>query len=209
MGNFDNGYIKLFRKILDWEWYPDINTRIVFIHCLLKANWKDKKWKGLEVKRGAFVSSLRHLSREIGISERCLRTALAHLEVTQEVTQSAYAKYSVFTVVHYDDYQATDTVTDTVPDDNLTHKPTHKTRADRQTTDTVPTTTEEYKENKIGKNKRKDERGRIVPINPPKKGWEWVDTMSPQSMLDHQEIDGWILENDEDGFLWAHRKGRK
>ena len=68
---------------------------------------------------------------------------------------------------------------------------------------------EEYKENKIGKNKRKDERGRIVPINPPKKGWEWVDTMSPQSMLDHQEIDGWILEHDEDGFLGAHKKGRK
>ena len=208
MANFDNGYIKLFRKILDWEWYSDINTRIVFFHCLLKANWKDKKWKGVEVKRGAFVSSLRHLSREIGISERSLRTALAHLEVTQEVTQCSYPKYSVFTVVHYDEYQATDTVNDTVPAHNLTHKPTHKTRADRQAIDTVPTTTEERKEKEEWKNRRKDETGRIVPIKPPHRGWEWVDTMSAQSMLDHCEEDGWILE-EEDGFLWAHRKGKK
>ena len=54
---------------------------------------------------------------------------------------------------------------------------------------------------------KKDKKGRIIP-KPPKPGWEFVDTMVPQSMLDHQEIDGWILE-DVDGFLWAHRKGKK
>ena len=30
-------YIKLSRKILDWEWYGNINTCRVFIHMLLKA----------------------------------------------------------------------------------------------------------------------------------------------------------------------------
>lgn len=36
-----DGHIKLFRKFLDWGWYQDINTKVLFIHMLLKANWKD------------------------------------------------------------------------------------------------------------------------------------------------------------------------
>jgi hypothetical protein len=196
MANFDNGYIKIFRRILDWEWYSDINTRIVFIHCLLKANWKDKKWKGMEVKRGAFVSSLRHLSREIGISERSLRTALAHLELTQEVTQSTFPKYSVFTVVHYDEYQSTDTVTDTVPDTKVTRKPTRNPRTDRQTTDTVPTTTEEYKNSK--KKRRENPK-------PPHRGWIPYVYHDSEWLRAHDPRDGWRF-TEIDGVGWAYQE---
>lgn len=38
------GYITIHRKIVDWEWYKDIPTRVLFEHLLLTANWKDKKW---------------------------------------------------------------------------------------------------------------------------------------------------------------------
>lgn len=191
MGNFDNGHIKIFRKMLDWEWFSDVNTFYVFMYCLLKANWKDKKWRGIDVKRGSFITSRAHLSKELHLSERAIRTALEHLESTNEVTKYATAKYTVITVVKYDDYQRNDQV----KDQQTTSKPTNK----RPSADQVPTTTEE----KI----RKDKKGRIIP-KPPKPDWEFVDTMVPQSMLDHQEIDGWILE-DVDGFLWAHRKGKK
>ena len=30
-------YVKISRKILDWEWYTDINTKVLFLHILLKA----------------------------------------------------------------------------------------------------------------------------------------------------------------------------
>ncbi len=201
MATFDNGYIKIYRKILDWEWYSDINTRIVFLHCLLKANWKDKKWKGVEVKRGAFVSSLRHLSREIGISERSLRTALAHLELTHEVTQSSFVKYTVFTVVHYDEYQATDTVTDTQNDTKVTHKSTQETPADRQATDTLPTTTKEYKE-------REEEKKKIkIPEGTPKSAVlvenrdEWKKT--------HSYEDGWRIDYTEVGMFGYRIRSKK
>ncbi len=32
-----NGYIKLFRAISEWEWYKDSNTKNVFIHYNLKV----------------------------------------------------------------------------------------------------------------------------------------------------------------------------
>ncbi len=47
-----NGWIKIHRKILDWEWYSDLNVRVVFLHLLLKANHDDKKWMGMDIKRG-------------------------------------------------------------------------------------------------------------------------------------------------------------
>lgn len=106
------GYIKLSRKLLAWEWYGDSNTLKLFIHCLLMANWKDGKYKGVDVPRGSFVSSLRTLAKELNMTERMVRTSLAHLKSTQEVTQSTYPKFSVFTVVSYDKYQSSDTQSD-------------------------------------------------------------------------------------------------
>ena len=52
----DGGFIKIDRGILDWEWYSDINTTRLFIHLILKANWKDGRFQGQEIKRGSFVT---------------------------------------------------------------------------------------------------------------------------------------------------------
>ena len=53
----DTEYIKLFRKMLNWEWYTDVNTKVLFLHCLLKANWKDGSWHGHKYKRGQFIEA--------------------------------------------------------------------------------------------------------------------------------------------------------
>lgn len=39
------GYIKIYRQLLEWEWYDDIPTKVLFIHCLLKANFRDYKYR--------------------------------------------------------------------------------------------------------------------------------------------------------------------
>ena len=72
-----DGHIKLFRKFLDWGWYQDINTKVLFIHMLLKANWKDGKFMGTTVPRGSFVSSIRNLAYETGLTEREVRTGIS------------------------------------------------------------------------------------------------------------------------------------
>lgn len=56
------GQILLHRKIVEWEWYTDINTCRLFIHMLLIANWKEGHFRGTTVPRGSFVSSLEKLS---------------------------------------------------------------------------------------------------------------------------------------------------
>lgn len=100
-GNF----IKLDRKILDWEWYSNPNVRMLFIHCLLCANWKDGVWNGHEYRRGQFITSLPNLATGTGLSIQQTRTALEHLELTGELTSYATNKFRIITVNNYDKYQ--------------------------------------------------------------------------------------------------------
>lgn len=98
-------YIKLSRKLLDWEWYGNINTCRLFVHMLLKANWKDGKFEGKVIPRGSFVSSIGNLAKETSMTNDEVRTALKHLISTKEVTKQSYSKYTVFSVNNYAEYQ--------------------------------------------------------------------------------------------------------
>ncbi len=104
----DSGYIKLHRSMRDWEWYHDLPVYRLFTCMLFMANWKDKRWQGLEVKRGQFVSSLGNLSDETGLTVKQIRRALEKLESTGEVVSKRTNKYSIYTIVNYGSYQDDD-----------------------------------------------------------------------------------------------------
>jgi hypothetical protein len=101
----DNEFIKIYRKLLNWEWYTDVNTKVLFLHCLLKANWKDGSWRGYKYKRGQFITSLPSLARETGLTIKQVRTALKHLKQTGEVADWHDSRIRIITVLSYDDYQ--------------------------------------------------------------------------------------------------------
>lgn len=99
------GWIKVHRSLLKWEWYDDINTKTVFLHLLLTVNATDERWHGIEVRRGSRISSFAKLAAETKLTVDKVRTAIAHLEATGEITRSPHAKYTVFTIKNYDTYQ--------------------------------------------------------------------------------------------------------
>ncbi len=101
----ENGYIRVYRSLLTWEWYRDRNTCRVFLHLLLTANYRPEQWKGIEVQRGQRVVTLPKLAEETGLSVREVRTALSHLKKTGEVTGKTTSQYTLLTVNHYDRYQ--------------------------------------------------------------------------------------------------------
>jgi len=103
-----SGWISLHRKILEWEWYDDINTTRLFIHCLLKANYELKHWKGMPIDRGQFVTSLDKLSSQTGLSVSQIRTCLKKLKSTNEIAIKSHTQHTVITVISYDDYQGND-----------------------------------------------------------------------------------------------------
>jgi len=75
----------------------------------MRANHKDGEWmcgnQIVKIKRGQFASGRKQLSREIGITENKLRAIINHFKTNQQLHQQAFSKYSVFTVLNYDDYQ--------------------------------------------------------------------------------------------------------
>ena len=100
-----SSFITLDRKILEWEWYTDPNTMRVFIHCLIKANWRQKEWKGITIERGSFITSGDKLSDQLNLSRKQILTSLKKLKKTGEISTKGYNKFTLISIVKYDDYQ--------------------------------------------------------------------------------------------------------
>lgn len=147
-----DGWIKLFRKFLDWEWYADINTSRVFIHLLLKANHKDKKSKGDIIKKGQVVISLNDLSEQTGLTIQNVRTALKHLISTNEITKHTTRKGTVITIEKYAFYQCNSNDNDTEDDKEFNKQLTNE----QQTTNKQLTTNKNIKNIKNDKNEKKN-----------------------------------------------------
>jgi hypothetical protein len=103
-----NGYIKLWRRFLEWEWYDDINCKAVFIHCLLKANYKDKSWRGKIINRGQFFTSIDILAKELHLTTKQIRMSLSKLELTGEIIKKGASEGTYIIVCNYDNYQHID-----------------------------------------------------------------------------------------------------
>jgi hypothetical protein len=99
------GFIKLYKKMLDWEWYDDPNTCRLFIHILLKASWKESSWHGVKIHPGQLITSLASLAEETQLTTKQVRVALDHLKTTGEVASKGQSKYRIITVVKWDEYQ--------------------------------------------------------------------------------------------------------
>jgi hypothetical protein len=131
------GFIKLHRKILDWEWYNDINATRLFLHLLLTANFEDKKWRGVEVRRGQLITSINNLSKDTGLSTRQTRTALNKLKSSNELAIKATSQFTMLELINYGSYQDNKKESDKPTTSVLTNK--------GQTKDKPTTTTKEGK----------------------------------------------------------------
>ena len=101
----NGNWIKISRKLLEWEWYDTPHMVKFFMHCLLKANYQEKQWRGHTIKRGSFVTSYANLSEETKLSVKSVRTCINRLKSTGEMAIKTTNKFSVLTIVKYDDYQ--------------------------------------------------------------------------------------------------------
>lgn len=99
------GYIKLFRQIVDWEWYDDIPTCRLFIHLLLKVNHTDRNWQGKKIERGSCITSFASLSTETKLSVEQIKRALKNLMKTGEIKKISTNQNTLIIVTKYDDYQ--------------------------------------------------------------------------------------------------------
>ena len=120
----DGSYIKLHRKMLDWEWYDNTNTKMLFIHLLLIASWKECKWHGIKLHPGDLIRTNENMAQELGLSIQQVKTAISNLKSTHEITCKKIGRIRIITVKNWGLYQGnnlktTSSATQSQPDNNL------------------------------------------------------------------------------------------
>ena len=147
-----NGFIRLYRKMTEWEWFTDYKVLVVFLHLLLMANWKPGRFQGHEVPVGACVTSIRHLSERTGLSIKSVRTAIEKLRSTNEIGIETANRFTVIFIKNWAKYQGDEP---TIGKQTANKGQTKGTRNGNQTA-----TIEEYK-NKEQRKKENTKRKRV------------------------------------------------
>jgi len=101
----NGNYIRLHRKLVDWEWFTKPNHVVLFINLLLRANYMDKEWQGRIIKRGSLSTSIDSLAAQTGLSIQNVRTVLKNLVLTGDLTREVTGPSSIITICHYETYQ--------------------------------------------------------------------------------------------------------
>lgn len=82
MSRNKNGFFKIERKILDWEWLGHTPTVVTWLVLLAFAEWD----RGCDLKPGQVITTQAELMKYTRLSRQQLRTALSHLVSTKEIT---------------------------------------------------------------------------------------------------------------------------
>lgn len=155
-----SGWIKLYRSMIEWEWYSDINVKVLFLHLLLKANHSDQKWKGIDVKRGQLVTGRKKLSAQTGLSEQSIRTSLDKLKSTNEITIRSTNQNSIITICNYDNYQQKDDINQQGNQRSTNDQPTINQQLTTNKNDK-----KEENENNINRGHEKNHRSFVADAN--------------------------------------------
>ena len=138
------GWIKLHRKLIEWEWFHHPEMLLVFIYLLLKANHQDGNWQGIPVKKGQLVTGRKRLSEETGLSEQKIRGCLKRLKSTSDITIKPTNRFSLITICNYCTYQP-----DAIVINQPINQPPNQQITNKQPTDNQRITTN----NKVKKEK--------------------------------------------------------
>lgn len=99
------GWIKSYRSILEWEWWGDHNTTILWIYILHAVNYETRYWRGIKIDPGELITSIASLAAKTRLSQRSIRTSLDKLQTTGELTIKTTNKYTLVTVRKWQDFQ--------------------------------------------------------------------------------------------------------
>jgi hypothetical protein len=105
----NQGYIKLYRKILDNPISKKPEYCWLWCILLMKANHKETdiifNGKKEKIKIGEFITGRKQLSLESGISESKIQRILKYLEIEHQIEQQTNNKFRRILIINYKQYQ--------------------------------------------------------------------------------------------------------
>ncbi|SHI23741.1 hypothetical protein SAMN02745823_03835 [Sporobacter termitidis DSM 10068] len=134
-----DGYVKLHRALLKWEWWDDQNTTRLWITLLLLASFRQTRWHGQTILPGQIITSLSSLGKSSGLSVQSVRTSLSRLKSTGEITCESTSRFTVVTIAKWDKFQ--------VDDDEPASGKTNETTINQQASNKQVTSVQQHRKN--------------------------------------------------------------
>ena len=103
-----DGWIKSHRKLSEWEWWSDDAVFRFFHGLLYLANISKARYKGKQIARGSFITSVPSLCTFFQMSEKKVRRCLKCLASTGEIIDEPTNHDRKITITNYDIYQGSD-----------------------------------------------------------------------------------------------------
>lgn len=148
--NTELGFIIVPRTILDWEWYEHPDVSRVFFHLLLKSNYTIKKWQGITIDIGEFVTSTEKLCNALNLSKFKVKNALKKLEDSGYIKAETNNKFTMIKLLESDVYKKEPFKKQKQTEHQIEHLTINNPKTIHYQTDT---TNKEKKEEEIEKSK--------------------------------------------------------
>ena len=181
------GWIKLYRKLSEWEWFNISEMVHLFIYLLLNANHEKGEWRGIIVERGQIITGRNTLTEKTGITQQTIRTCLNRLKSTNEITITSTNKYSIITICNYESYQGCVNGSN----QQINQLP------NQQLTSNQPATNQQLTTNNNNKNEKKLKKYYNIPpsfeeieLRYKERG---LKNFVPATFFAHYETNGWMV----------------
>lgn len=105
------GYIRLYRCILDNPWSRHPDYLAVWVYCLLRGTYKEcdvvtKNGGVVHLLPGQFITSREQISVNTGVQESKVERALKLFKSEQQIEQQNCGKFRIISIVNWGKYQA-------------------------------------------------------------------------------------------------------
>ena len=176
----DEGFVKISRKLLNWEHADNLALTGFWIHLLLMANWEDRG----KLKRGEFFTTIPILASECGVSESTVWRYLNKLRESGEIKTTSDHKRTKVHINQWNKYQSAQI------------DKTAEQTADKTGDKTAEQTGEQtylYKRSKEDKKERSNRESFAKPTLDELRAYilENGFSVDPERFLDYYDSNGW------------------
>ncbi len=92
-------------SLLDWEWSSCPETLALFIHILFRASDKERRWQGILIPKGGFVTTMAELAETSRLSCKQVRTHLKRIVSSGFASVKATNRYTIITISDIERYE--------------------------------------------------------------------------------------------------------
>lgn len=108
----ENGYVKIYRTLLNKGYYQDSEYVHLWVHLIMKATYQSREYlfnnKIEKLNAGQFICGRKSLSKETGINESKIERILKCFENEQQIEQQTNSKFRIISIVNWNEYQTTE-----------------------------------------------------------------------------------------------------